>query len=95
MEPTIGEESPVSVTLLLFAKARELVGKQEDTLIVPHRTTTVSKLRELLAEKYPQLECLQNRFILSHNQTYLSDHEDVVVLSAGDEIAVIPPISGG
>jgi len=37
---------------------------------------------------------MQDAFLLSLNQEYLGQGEEVV-LKAGDEVAVIPPISGG
>ena len=44
--------------------------------------------------QYPQLEELQGTFVLSLNQEYLAPGEEQQ-LAAGDEVAIIPPISGG
>lgn len=44
--------------------------------------------------QYPQLEQLGGSFVLSLNQEYLAQGEEAA-LSAGDEVAIIPPISGG
>ncbi len=44
--------------------------------------------------QYPQLEELQGNFVLSLNQEYLGADEEQL-LKSGDEVAVIPPISGG
>ena len=40
------------------------------------------------------LERINRTFVLSLNEDYL-EQEQEIVLTSGDEIAVIPPISGG
>lgn len=42
----------------------------------------------------PALNDLGGRFVFSLNQEYLQKDQDVV-LKNGDEVAIIPPISGG
>ena len=44
--------------------------------------------------QFPQLREIEGRFVLSLNQEYLQP-EEAEQLKAGDEVAVIPPISGG
>ena len=44
--------------------------------------------------QYPQLEELRGSFVFSLNQEYLAPGEEQP-LKGGDEVAVIPPISGG
>jgi molybdopterin converting factor small subunit len=44
--------------------------------------------------QYPQLEELRGNFVFSLNHEYLGTDEEQQ-LKAGDEVAVIPPISGG
>ncbi|KAF0286861.1 Molybdopterin synthase sulfur carrier subunit [Amphibalanus amphitrite] len=80
------------VTLLLFAKARELVGSPQVSVSVPTECSG-AELRELLVQTYPQLATLQGTFILAVNQRYLEADESVTI-RRGDEVAVIPPISG-
>ncbi len=41
------------------------------------------------------LSVIKDNVILAHNQEYLDIGNIPVTLSAGDELAVIPPISGG
>ena len=85
--------SEVTVTLLLFAKARELVGKSSVSTSLPTRLT-YQELVSRLESELPVLERLNRTFVLSLNEDYL-EQEQEIVLTSGDEIAVIPPISGG
>ena len=85
--------SEVTVTLLLFAKARELVGKSSVSTTIPTRLT-YQELVSRLESELPILERLNRTFVLSLNEDYL-EQEQEIVLTSGDEIAVIPPISGG
>lgn len=85
--------SEVTVTLLLFAKARELVGKSSVSTSLPARLT-YQELVSHLESELPVLERLNRTFVLSLNEDYL-EQEQEIVLTSGDEIAVIPPISGG
>ncbi|XP_043241725.1 molybdopterin synthase sulfur carrier subunit-like isoform X2 [Amphibalanus amphitrite] len=91
--PLEGMPAAADVTLLLFAKARELVGSPQVSVSVPTECSG-AELRELLVQTYPQLATLQGTFILAVNQRYLEADESVTI-RRGDEVAVIPPISGG
>ena len=85
--------SEVTVTVLLFAKARELVGSPSVSSSVP-TTIRYQELVSHLESQLPVLKRLNRTFVLSLNENYLEDQQEIV-LSSGDEIAVIPPISGG
>jgi len=80
------------VKILFFARAKELAGKNGDSIQIG-ATIKVSDLKKLLVEKY-NLQIIQNNFVLSLNEEYC-DQEDTLSLKEGDEIAVIPPLSGG
>lgn len=82
----------VKVKLLLFARAKEIAGLQQDTLTVPEIIKT-SDLLALIINRY-SLQPLQNHILLALNQV-LCDQEQQLSLQEGDEVAVIPPLSGG
>lgn len=82
----------VDVKILFFAKARELVGQNESTLNV-EETILYEDLLKIIVETYC-LEIIKNNIILAVNQDYREPSE-VIALKVGDEIAIIPPISGG
>ena len=52
---------------------------------------TIGKLKALLEEKYPQLTQLGS-YMVALNNEYASIDDRI---RAGDEVAVIPPVSGG
>lgn len=84
----------VNVKVLFFAKARETVGTAEVCISV-NCNQTPNKFIEEVAKSYPELNSLKSNFIIAHNQVYIADKCEVLVLNENDEIALIPPISGG
>ena len=52
---------------------------------------TINQLKTLLEEKYPQLNQLGS-YMIAVNNEYASHNE---VICEGDEVAIIPPVSGG
>jgi molybdopterin synthase sulfur carrier subunit len=74
--------------LKAFGIAREIMGGRE---IEIDSVSTVAELRKLLVNNYPMLKEL-NSLMIAVNQTYANDD---LVVSSTDEIAVIPPVSGG
>lgn len=84
-------ERPASihVTLRCFAAVRETLGTDSMTVEVPEGTT-VHGLRETLGKQHPAL--LRVPVAYAVNQDYARAQS---VLKDGDEVAFIPPISGG
>jgi len=84
------------VKIFFFAKSRELTGCSEAFLSLPCSLST-KQLLDLIVEHYSSLAIIKSNLILSHNEEYVNIHEEggAIRLQAGDEIAVIPPISGG
>ena len=72
-----------------FGIAYDILGGREVNLEVP--ATTVGELREALLARYPALQELRSLFI-AVNQSYADDSQG---LRPEDEIALIPPVSGG
>ena len=87
----------MKVKVLFFAMTRELVGIRECDLILNDNNdnetiiTTVTLMEEL-CRLYPSLLTILDQIVLAVNKAYITD---AVTLKDGDEIALIPPISGG
>src|SRR5579859_2500637 len=85
------EERTITVTLLLFAYLREIAGGSPQTRVVP-AGTTVAHLWEQLVRDYPAIAPHGNSVVCAVNQDYAPFP---TVLHDGDEVALLPPVSGG
>ena len=78
--------------VLLFGIAKDIVGKTvmhlDEGGEVP---ASVSELKEQLISSYPEFAKLSS-LAIAVNSEYATDD---VSLERGDEIAIIPPVSGG
>lgn len=81
----------MKVKVKLFAILRERAGAAEITKELPDGST-VDELWHALQRDYPKLNVPGIRLLYAVNQNYVvSDHR----LSEQDEVAFIPPVSGG
>ncbi|MBA4145819.1 MAG: molybdopterin synthase sulfur carrier subunit [Cytophaga sp.] len=76
-------------TVKTFGITKDILGDRLVTIEV--KGNTVADLRKHLNESYPSLAELQSLFI-AVNKKYAEDH---IALTETDEIALIPPVSGG
>lgn len=78
--------------LLLFGIAKDIVGESVmDLSNVDELPKSVAELKKLLATEYPDFSKLSS-LAIAVNSEYASDD---VLLKKDDEIAIIPPVSGG
>ncbi|KAM5193138.1 molybdopterin synthase sulfur carrier subunit isoform 2-T2 [Mantella aurantiaca] len=82
------------VVVLYFAKSSELAGVRSENITVPQETTS-KRLWEEIASLHPRLSVIQDNVVLAVRQEYVAIGDEVIRLRSGDEVAVIPPISGG
>jgi molybdopterin converting factor subunit 1 len=80
----------MTVTVHLFAQARQLLGPAVAVELSPGATVAV--LRRELADRFPAVAGLLERSAVAVNHDFA---EDSHVLGPADEVAVIPPVSGG
>ena len=81
----------MNVRVRLFAGMRERLGKSEIALDLPE-ATDVAGLKSHLGVAYPALSLEQQRFTVTVNRSFARPDQ---VLHEGDEVALIPPVSGG
>jgi molybdopterin synthase sulfur carrier subunit len=86
---TTDKPAPVSVTLLLFASAREAAGTGRATL---HASTVADVLEQARGLYGPGFE-----MVLEGSRVWLNGEPTLEAqpLRQGDEVAVLPPVSGG
>ena len=81
----------MQVQVKLFAAAREMVGRGEVSLELGEGST-VGDLLDYLFRQYPQLKAIAGSLLLAVNREFA---ERTVKLQEGDEVGMIPPVSGG
>lgn len=72
-----------------FGVARDMMGGKE--VVVKIDGNDVAALRKALTTNYPLLETLRS-LLIAVNQQYAEDSQTLTEI---DEIALIPPVSGG
>ncbi len=81
----------INIQVRLFAGQRDIVGTRELTLSIAEGAT-VSVLWQQLVERYPRLSGYSGRMLYAVNQEFSTL---ATVISDGDEVGFIPPVSGG
>ena len=77
------------IKIKCFGVAREIV--DNEVIEFDPSISTVEALRKALTETYPDFTSI-NGFMIAVNQEYATDE---MKISTDDEIAIIPPVSGG
>jgi molybdopterin converting factor subunit 1 len=81
----------MKIHVLLFAAARDAVGEASLEMEIPPQSA-VGQVLEELWRRYPALAPLRGALRLAVNEDFVeSDH----VLDEGDQVALLPPVSGG
>lgn len=75
--------------VLAFGIAKDIFGAGAISINV--NGATVAALKQVLEEQYPELKALAS-YMVAVNDAYADDD---TVISEQDEIAIIPPVSGG
>ncbi len=80
----------MTINILAFGIAKEILGKSENKFEV-QEGIKVKMLRSFLIERFPKMKSLAS-FLIAIDGEYAT--EDLVI-NPEQEIAVIPPVSGG
>ena len=85
----------VRVQVLFFGLLRDLMGKSQESLDLGEPSTGGFQLRDVFAHyvaREPRLKGLAASIVLARNQSFEAPE---CAISEGDEIAFLPPVSGG
>jgi sulfur-carrier protein len=81
----------VRVKVLFFGRLKELVGRSEDAAEISE-ASTIEQLFALYAARNPELARFRSSLVASRNQEFAAWDTP---LRSGDEVAFLPPVSGG
>ena len=81
----------MTVVVRFFALSRDLAGTSQATLDLPDSSTVADAMAELV-QRHPALGPHMNRLAVAVNLEYVDRSR---TLCDGEELALIPPVSGG
>jgi molybdopterin converting factor subunit 1 len=79
----------MKIMICFFAQSREIIGKDRMEFEIQDGETTSSMLKRLQSQ-FPNLVSMQ--IVVAVNNEYVENDRE---LHDGDEVAIIPPVSGG
>jgi molybdopterin converting factor subunit 1 len=79
------------VKVLFFGRLKEITGRAEDSIELAD-TSTIEQLFALYAARHPDLAKYRPSLVASRNQEFAAWDTP---LHSGDEVAFLPPVSGG
>lgn len=80
----------MQIEIKAFGIAKEIFGASSITADM-HGNATIAQLRKMLEEKYPRLATLASYAIAVNDEYAQAD----LIITNKDDIAIIPPVSGG
>jgi molybdopterin converting factor subunit 1 len=83
--------SLIRITILYFASVKDITGVKKETMnLTPD--TSIKKLLEKISINYPAIKSISNVVKISINYKMMDMN---TILKDGDEVALLPPVSGG
>ncbi|MER5174540.1 MAG: molybdopterin converting factor subunit 1 [Candidatus Nitrosocosmicus sp.] len=83
--------SQIHITILYFASVKDATGLRMEAIELP-RDTSIEKLLTKISLTYPNIQSILNIIQISVNYKVVNMD---TILKDGDEVALLPPISGG
>ncbi|XP_047425874.1 molybdopterin synthase sulfur carrier subunit-like isoform X4 [Mugil cephalus] len=83
------------VFVLYFAQSAQLTGVKEEGGVAIPTPISSQDLWQVLVQRHPRLCELQGQVVLAVRHQYVAIGDQAVTLGDGDEVAVVPPLSGG
>lgn len=83
--------SQINITVLYFAGAKDATGKRRESIKLPEYTT-IRELLSRISSTHPKIRNILNSSQIAVNYKVV----DVdAILKEADEVALLPPVSGG
>lgn len=80
----------MTIKILAFGITKDILGTAKKEVEITEGTN-VGELKELLEKDFPELKRLKSYFIAIDDE-YAEDHQ---IITVTNELAIIPPVSGG
>ena len=80
-----------SLSIKLFAPLRQAMNSDEIKIGIDNEIT-VLQMKEIIFKTFPNLKKSNIPFFVAVNHKYVTDSD---VITTNDEVALIPPVSGG
>jgi molybdopterin synthase sulfur carrier subunit len=80
----------MKINVLAFGASADIIGERAFSMDIELRSS-INNLKMELVRLHPDLSDLSSVALAVNNEYVLDDH----VLFDGDEVAIIPPVSGG
>jgi len=80
-----------SLSIKLFASLKQVMTSDEIKINIDNEIT-VLQMKEIIFETFPNLKKSNIPFFVAVNHKYVTDSD---VIATNDEVALIPPVSGG
>ncbi len=80
-----------SLSIKLFASLRQAMNSDEIKIGIDNEIT-VLQMKEIIFKTFPNLKKSNIPFFVAVNHKYVTDSD---VITTNDEVALIPPVSGG
>jgi molybdopterin converting factor subunit 1 len=81
----------IHVKVLFFGRLKEIAGRAEDVMDVPQQASIEDLFGRCVARQ-PELARYRSSVVASRNQEFAAWS---TMLRSGDEVAFLPPVSGG
>jgi molybdopterin converting factor subunit 1 len=81
----------ICVKVLFFGRLKEIAGRTHESVDLAAETDIESLFAQYVG-RYPELQQYRSSLVASCNQEFAAWN---TVLHAGDEVAFLPPVSGG
>lgn len=81
----------VRVKVLFFGRLKDVVGRSEESLDV-NDASTIEQLFAVYSQRIPAMAKYRSSVVASRNQEFAAWD---TLLHSGDEVAFLPPVSGG
>ncbi len=85
------DENDIYVKILFFGAARDAVGVEEINLDIPF-PASVSNVKKAVFSRHEKLSAFAKSLMIAVNEEYATDE---TTIKNRDEVAFLPPVSGG